>query len=92
MTPMPSMEIKEKIANSNKIDLLMFTRMGSIIISKRSIMYAVDICGISEFLGISISSRVVWENITNRFILFNIPVNISLAGIGQEISEYNNTI
>lgn len=34
--------------------------------------------------------RIVWENITNCFLLFNIPVDIPLSEIDQEVSDSNN--
>lgn len=52
-------EIKSKIANSEKIDNLRFTRMESIIISKKGITGVAPICGISEFCGVSVSTRKV---------------------------------
>lgn len=38
----------------------------------------------------NITTRVVWDNITNRLFLFNIPVNITIQDIGQELSVCNN--
>lgn len=83
-------EILAKIEHSKKIDNVRFTRTGSVIFSTKDVTCAVDISRISTFLGVNVTSRVIWENITNRFLLFNIPVNVSLEELAQEIEDVNN--
>lgn len=79
-----------KTEHLENIGNIRYTRMGSLIISTKEVEYAVDMSRIVTFLGIEVPTRVIWENISNRFLLFNIPVTIPLADIGQEISEGNN--
>lgn len=74
-------ELKEKIVHSDKIDNVRVARAGSIIISTKNVESAIDVCSISEFLGISI---------TKRFLLFNMLVEIPLAELGREIAAENN--
>lgn len=88
-TRVDQVAIKKKIVNLEKTDKLRYTRTRSIIISTKDITYAVVICSISEFLGILISTRVVWKNITNCFLLFNIQVDIPLAEIAKEVTKPN---
>lgn len=83
-------EIKSKIKNSSKIDNVRFTRTGSMIFFTKDVECAIDICKVSSFLGVSVKSRIIWENITNRFLLFNIPVDIPLDEIANELEENNN--
>lgn len=83
-------ELQRQATNADKIDNVRYTRSGSIIVSTKDVMCATSICNISEFLGVTTSTRVIWENITNRFLLFNMPVSISLAEIAKELSSSNN--
>ena len=69
-------EIKNKIAHASKIANVRYTRAGSWIFSTADVDCAIDICNITEFLGVHANTRVIYENITNRFLVFNIPVGI----------------
>lgn len=44
----------------------------------------------SSILGVRVTSRIIRENLSNRFLLFNIPVDLPLAEIAREIDESNN--
>ena len=37
-----------------------------------------------------VSTRIVWENITNRFLVFDVPVDVSLADLADEITNSND--
>ena len=41
-------------------------------------------------MGVPVSTRIVWENITNRFLVFDIPVDVSLADLADEITNSND--
>lgn len=76
-------ELREKIIHSDDNVNGTFTRAGSIIVSTKVIECAIDVSSISEFLSVPIANRMVWENIMNRFLLFNISVQIPLAELGR---------
>lgn len=76
-------ELREKIIHSDDNVNITFTRAGSIIVSTKVIECAIDVSSISEFLSVPIANRMVWENIMNRFLLFNISVQIALAELGR---------
>lgn len=61
-----------------------------IIFSTKNVNCASEIVNWSEFLGMSIRVRVVWENITNKFLIVNIRMNIPLAELGQETEVVNS--
>lgn len=69
-------EIKTKINHAGAIDNVRYTKNGSIIFSTVNVQCAVEICQLLEFSGVSIKHRVIWENVTNKFLIFNIPVDI----------------
>lgn len=79
-----------KIYHFKNTDNVRFVRVGNVIISMKVVLSAIEAHKISTFLKIEVSSRIVWENITNRFLLFNVSVDIPLLDVGQEISEINN--
>ena len=73
-----------------KIANFRYTRPGSWIFSIKDVDYAIDICHINEFLGEHVNTRVTYENISNRFLVLNIPVDISFPELANEISTENN--
>lgn len=83
-------EIIEKVSNSKKIDNLRYTRNGSILLSTRDVACAVEICKISELLGVSTTHRVIWENISTRFLIYDIPTDVSLNELAQDLISENN--
>ena len=51
---------------------------------------AIDVCRITKFLGVHVTASVIYENIANRFLVFNIPVDVPLPELASEISMVNN--
>ena len=41
-------------------------------------------------MRVPVKCRVIWENITNRFLLFNIPTDIPLAEVAKDLMAANN--
>lgn len=83
-------EIKKKITHVEDIDNVRYTRNGCIIFSTKDIHCASKICNWPEFLCVTVKIWVVWENILNKFLIFNIPVDTLLAELGQDIAETNS--
>ena len=83
-------EIRNKIPSYSKINNVRYTRNGSWIFSTSDVQCAIDICHVTNFLDMRVTARVIFENITNRFLVFNIPVDIPLLDLAQEISVTNN--
>lgn len=83
-------EHKEKYWTLINIANVRYTHMGTIIISTKDWMCMINASRMFFFFGIRMTIRIIWDNTTNRFLLFNVSVNISLVKIDQEISEENN--
>lgn len=83
-------EIRSKIPHANHIENVRHTRTGSLLISTKDVSCAAEICQVTSFLGVSVKHRVIWENISNRFLVFNVPVDFPLEEVGQEIMVNNN--
>lgn len=78
-------EIRTKIEHFKNIDNVRFTRTCTVIIITKDVLCAIDACKIATVLGVQVTFRIIWENITKQFLLLNIPVDIPLAEVGQEI-------
>ena len=83
-------EIKNKVVHASKTATVRYTRSGSWIFSTTDVDCAIDVCHIPEFLGVNVTAQVIYENITNRFLVFNILVDIPLPELASEISMVNN--
>lgn len=82
-------ELKAKIKPAHLINNLRVTRHGQVLISTCDVQCAIEACGISDFLGLPVFTRVITENVTNRFLLLHIPVATPLRDLAQEITDVN---
>ena len=83
-------EIKKKIFNFACIKDIRYIRNGSIIFHTENLECAIEICNVKLFMGVPVKWRVIWENITSRFLLFNIPTEIPLAEVANDLMTSNN--
>ena len=80
----------DKISHFNKISNIRYTRSGSLIIHTTDATCAIEACRISTFMGVPESTRIVWEDITNRFLDFDIQVDVFLADLANEMTNSND--
>ena len=85
-------EIRNKIPHFDKIANIRYTRSGSIIINTTDAACAIETCNVSNFLGVAVSTHIIWKNITNRFLVFDIPIGVSLADLANEMSDNNEIL
>lgn len=83
-------EIKTKIARWENISNMSFTRNGKIRISTSDAVCAIQIMSLEQLLNISVNTRIIWEGITSRFLLYEIPTNVNLEELCKELQEINN--
>ena len=83
-------EIKDKISNFACIKDIQYTCNGSIIFHTDNLECVIEICSLNLFMGVPVKCQVIWENITNRFLLFNIPSDIPLAEVAKDLMSINN--
>ncbi|GFS68773.1 reverse transcriptase domain-containing protein [Trichonephila clavipes] len=82
-------EIK-KIARHENIKSMSFTRNGKIRFSTLDPVCAAQILSLEKISNVSVKTNILWEGITSRFLIFEIPLDISLNEIAKELQETNN--
>lgn len=83
-------ELGNRIPHSSEINFIRLTRQGKLLVVTNSKECAREILAIQSILNIEVDVKVLFENLTTRFLLFNIPVSLSLAEVATEIEEVNN--
>ncbi|GFX40300.1 uncharacterized protein TNCV_4319331 [Trichonephila clavipes] len=67
-----------------------FTRNGKIRFSTLDPVCAAQILSLEKISNVSVKTNILWEGITSRFLIFEIPLDISLNEIAKELQETNN--
>ncbi|GFW55711.1 uncharacterized protein TNCV_120951 [Trichonephila clavipes] len=82
-------EIKKKTRHEN-IKSMSFTRNGKIRFSTLDPVCAAQILSLEKISNVSVKTNILWEGITLRFLIYEIPLDISLNEIAKELQETNN--
>ena len=85
-----SKEHFQKISNSNRIRNRRYTRTGSLLLSTQDVKCAQDKSSLLEFMGVSVQTRILFDNITTRFLLFQIPTSTQLEELAHEFKTSNS--
>ncbi|GFV73553.1 uncharacterized protein TNCV_126931 [Trichonephila clavipes] len=83
-------EIKKKIARHENIKRVSFTCNGKIRFSTLDSVCAAQILSLEKVLNVSVKTNILWEGITSRFLIYEIPLNVSLNEIAKELQESND--
>ncbi|GBM59828.1 hypothetical protein AVEN_10032-1 [Araneus ventricosus] len=70
--------IKDKINRHTSIQNMKFTRQGKIILTTQDPVCAAQLLTLEKVVNTPVSTNVIWENITSRFLLYDIPTTVSL--------------
>ncbi|GBN20899.1 hypothetical protein AVEN_110921-1 [Araneus ventricosus] len=81
--------IKDKINRHTSIQNMKFTREGKIILTTQDPECAAQLLNLEKVVNIPVSTNVIWENITSRFLLYDIPTTVSLPEVAAELSKNN---
>ncbi|GFW45270.1 uncharacterized protein TNCV_4733781 [Trichonephila clavipes] len=84
------MEIKSKIPKFDQISNMSFTRNGKLCFATSDPVCAIQILSLDQLFNISVNASVIWEGITSRFLLYEIPTNVSLEELSAESQDSNN--
>ncbi|GBN61608.1 hypothetical protein AVEN_221419-1, partial [Araneus ventricosus] len=71
--------IKAKINRHNSIQNMTFTRQGKIIFTTQDPVCAAQLLTLEKVVNTPVSTNIIWENITSRFLLYDIPTTVSLS-------------
>ncbi|GBO19476.1 hypothetical protein AVEN_70731-1 [Araneus ventricosus] len=66
-----------------------FTRQGKIILTTQDPVCAAQLLNLEKVVNIPVSTNVIWENITSRFLLYDIPTAVSLPEVAAELTKNN---
>ncbi|GFU51499.1 reverse transcriptase domain-containing protein [Trichonephila clavipes] len=83
-------EIKKKIARHENIKSMSFTCNGKIRFSTLDPVCAAQILCLEKISNVSVKMNILWEGIKSRFLIYEIPLDISLNEIAKELQETNN--
>ncbi|GFX54679.1 uncharacterized protein TNCV_3632361 [Trichonephila clavipes] len=67
-----------------------FTRNGKIRFSTLEPVCAAQILSLEQILNVSVKTNILWEGIVSSFLIYEIPLDISLNEIAKELQETNN--
>ncbi|GBM27215.1 hypothetical protein AVEN_255082-1 [Araneus ventricosus] len=81
--------IKGKINRHTSIQNMKITRQGKIILTTQDPVCAAQLLNLESVVNIKVSTNVIWENITSRFLLYDIPTTVSLSEIAEELTRNN---
>ncbi|GBL82267.1 hypothetical protein AVEN_252443-1 [Araneus ventricosus] len=79
--------IKKSINRYQLIDNMRYTRQGKIQFTTKDPICAVQLLSLSKFMEIDVSTDVIWENISARFLVTDIPTTTPLEELAKEIQD-----
>lgn len=85
-------KIKSELQNwkfDNIKDTAKFTRKGSLIITTKNASMVADIAKCKSFAGVKIKTNTNMDSLTTKFLLRDIPTDIDLNSVVEEISNFN---
>lgn len=83
-------ELKRKVKHSEDIKFIRYTRNGKILAVVGTRVCASEVLKLTNIVGVDIEAFLQFENLTTRFLLYNIPTTVSLAEVATEIEEEND--
>ncbi|GIX86001.1 uncharacterized protein CEXT_730201 [Caerostris extrusa] len=83
-------DIKKHINRHDNITNMKFSRQGKLVFSTADPVCAAQILNLEKIQETSISTGVTFVNITERFLIFDIPTNLQLSELADEIMNKND--
>ncbi|GIY44028.1 hypothetical protein CDAR_262621 [Caerostris darwini] len=83
-------DIKKHVNRHDHVTNMKFSRQGKLIFSTADPVCAAQILNLDKILETPISTAVTFENITERFLIFDIPTNLPLSELAAEIMHTND--
>ncbi|GBL82122.1 hypothetical protein AVEN_252324-1 [Araneus ventricosus] len=84
--------IKQKISQSEMITNMRHTRQGKVLFTTSDPICAANLLTLTKLLDIPISATVLWENITTKFLLTDVPTATSLEELVSELACSNDIV
>ncbi|GBN42131.1 hypothetical protein AVEN_34027-1 [Araneus ventricosus] len=83
-------EIKEKVNIFKVITNMSNSRKGKIIFSMEDPICAAQLLSLHKISNASVYTDIIWENINSRFLVYDVPVSITMEDSANELSDANN--
>lgn len=80
-------EIARIVPDSKVISTVRITRQGKIIVVTSSTQAASNLMKMQSIAGIQVTGSIQFDNISTKFLLFNIPQDVSCLEIAEELTE-----
>ncbi|GBN88339.1 hypothetical protein AVEN_66766-1 [Araneus ventricosus] len=84
--------IKNSINRHQQIDNMRYTRHGKIQFTTKDPICAVQLLSLKKFMEIDVSTDLIWENISARFLVVDIPTTTPLEELSKEIQDKNDCL
>ena len=84
-------DLVSKISNHANIDNLKLTRQGKLLVVTRSADTAAQVLSLRELVSVPVTPHLQTESITSRFLLHNIPTDVTCQEIAEELLCNNIT-
>ncbi|GBN93394.1 hypothetical protein AVEN_100479-1 [Araneus ventricosus] len=84
--------IKKSINRHQLIDNMRHTRQGKIQFTTKDPICAVQLLSLTKFMDTDVSTDVIWENISARFLITDIPTTTPLEELANEIQDKNDCL
>ncbi|GBO44353.1 hypothetical protein AVEN_261600-1, partial [Araneus ventricosus] len=82
--------IKKSINRHQLIDNMRHTRQGKMQVTTKDPICAVQLLSLTKFMDTDVSTDVIWENISARFLITDIPTTTPLEELANEIQDKND--
>ncbi|KAG8201269.1 hypothetical protein JTE90_016755 [Oedothorax gibbosus] len=83
-------ELAASVSNPKLIESLTYTKSNKIICSTSDFKTATELLTIKKLLSCQTQAEIITENLTSKFILYNVPVGISSKDIADELCSEND--
>ncbi|GBN76332.1 hypothetical protein AVEN_237799-1 [Araneus ventricosus] len=84
--------IKQAVTEHANITNMKYTRQGKLLFSTSDPVCAAKLLVLQTVLDTPVSTDIIWENITSRFLISDIPTKTTLEEIADELSHNNDIV
>ncbi|GBM70428.1 hypothetical protein AVEN_154427-1 [Araneus ventricosus] len=81
---------KKSVSRHEQIENMKHTQQSKILFTTKDPICAVQLLSLEKFMGINISTDIIWENASARFLIFDIPTSTPLEELAAEIEDKND--
>ncbi|GBM23958.1 hypothetical protein AVEN_198194-1 [Araneus ventricosus] len=84
--------VKKSVSYHEQIANMKYTRQGKFQFTTKDPICAVQLLSMEKFMGTNVVTDIIWENVSSRFLIFDIPTSTPLEELAIEIQDKNDCI